>query len=87
MSPRAKSWFLENWPVIAVAATGLIAWGGLQARVAQTEKDLVTAKTDHDLLIKVSTDQDSMKTQLTRMEGKLDTVKSATASDLPRGIH
>lgn len=83
MSPRTKNWLLANWPLVAVAASALVGWGSLQARMSQFDKDVAVAKTDHDLLIKVSTDTDTMKMQLGRIEGKLDKVKESTDDDLP----
>lgn len=71
MSPRAKSWFLENWPVLAAVASGLVAWGSLQARVAAVEDGAHVTKSDHDVLVKVSTQQDLMQKQLDRIEGKV----------------
>ena len=65
------SWFRNNWHIIVVVGAGLIAWGGLEARVAQVEEDVQVTQTDHDLLIKLSTQQDNMQKQLDRIENSV----------------
>jgi preprotein translocase subunit YajC len=67
----AKNWLQNWWPILMVVGGGLVAWGGLQARVSAVEQTTVSLKTDHDVLVKVSTQQDAMQKQLDRMEQKL----------------
>jgi hypothetical protein len=62
------NWFRDNWEIISVLAVALITWGTLQARVSALEEKAAVATTDHDILVKVSTQQDTMQKQLDRIE-------------------
>lgn len=51
----------ENWPLIAVAATGLIAWGATTADISQLKREADKARVNGELLIEVRTEQRTMK--------------------------
>lgn len=47
----------DYWPVMAAVGAGLIAWGSLNAEVNKLQNDAAVAKSDHDLIVEMRTEQ------------------------------
>lgn len=47
------SFMTAYWPVIAVAGSGLVGWGKLNADLRAAKKDIAVAREDHDIIVRL----------------------------------
>lgn len=56
-----KEDIMKYWPLATVIACGCVAWGSLQAEVADLKEKATAALTDHDRLVRMEEQQKSTK--------------------------
>lgn len=58
---------MKLWPIAAAIGVGLVGWGTLKERTA-------TVSGDHDAIVELRTEQRQIKTQIEKVDAKVDKV-------------
>lgn len=75
-----KGWqdtFRAFWPVVAVLAGGLVAYGTLRAEVSQLKEDQAVVKSDHDLIVRIDEQQKTMKEDIASIKDDVKAIARA----------
>lgn len=74
--------FMSNyWPLMATIGAGLIAWGSLNADVSKLKEEAATAKSDHDLIVEMRTEQKHIRDDIKEIK---DALRANPNRDQPR---
>lgn len=78
MSTAAGSVLKALWPVIVVAAGGLIAWGNLKSDVAHIKEQQDVMVPDHDRMVRMDERQAQLQRDVTEMKADIKELVKAS---------
>jgi hypothetical protein len=67
----AKQIMETYWPLATVVGVGLIGWGSLNADVSKLKEDAANAKSDHDLIVEMRTEQSHIRDDIKEIKDAL----------------